>query len=336
MYDLVDFTGCRRVLRPFGGSDRKFGIEYGGDVYMIKFSENHAKRSEISTSYVNNVISEFISSHISESIGIPTHKTILGLYNNEVVVACKDFRKSGDSNLEFAELIRSKYDSNEVKRSVRLNQIYDTLMDADILSETMKVLSIERYWDTFVVDALVGNFDRHIGNWGYLVNNDSIRLAPVYDYGSTLYPQLSDYGMSEILNSEYERLKRCYVFPSPALFITDEKVGKVGYYDMLASGYDKNCTEAVKRVFPHVDITKITAIIDNTPLISDVRKEFYKTMLTLRNGLILEKAYNKCLWNGFDEDSLYRIQNGIQYSEDMLTKGFNIDDVRHKTSHIVK
>ena len=24
----------------------------------------------------------------------------------------------------------------------------------------------ERFWDMFVVDSLVGNFDRHNGNWG--------------------------------------------------------------------------------------------------------------------------------------------------------------------------
>ena len=26
----------------------------------------------------------------------------------------------------------------------------------------------ERFWDMFIVDALIGNWDRHNGNWGFL------------------------------------------------------------------------------------------------------------------------------------------------------------------------
>lgn len=111
---VIDFTNCRRVYRNYGGSDRKFSVTYNGSVYMLKFSENHAKKSDISTSYVNNVVSEYISSHISSSIGLPTHETVLGLYNGEVVVGCKDFRENGEENIEFAEFIRAKYDSGDV------------------------------------------------------------------------------------------------------------------------------------------------------------------------------------------------------------------------------
>ena len=34
-------------------------------------------------------------------------------------------------------------------------------------SETLKT----RFWDMFIVDALIGNWDRHNGNWGFLYNN---------------------------------------------------------------------------------------------------------------------------------------------------------------------
>lgn len=29
-------------------------------------------------------------------------------------------------------------------------------------------LPLQYFWDMFVVDALLGNFDRHNGNWGFL------------------------------------------------------------------------------------------------------------------------------------------------------------------------
>ena len=49
----------------------------------------------------------------------------------------------------------------------------------------------ERFWDLFIVDAFIGNWDRHNGDWGFLYNTqtDEMELAPMYDYGSSLYPQ---------------------------------------------------------------------------------------------------------------------------------------------------
>ena len=39
------------------------------------------------------------------------------------------------------------------------------------------------FWDMFIVDALIGNWDRHNGNWGFLYDTvqDEMKLAPVYD-----------------------------------------------------------------------------------------------------------------------------------------------------------
>ena len=56
--NVIDFSNCKRAHVTYGGSDRKFGVIYNDEVYMLKFSENHAKRTDISTSYVNNAILE--------------------------------------------------------------------------------------------------------------------------------------------------------------------------------------------------------------------------------------------------------------------------------------
>ena len=42
------------------------------------------------------------------------------------------------------------------------------------------------------VDALIGNTDRHFGNWGFIKKDDIISFAPVYDCGSSLHPLLSE------------------------------------------------------------------------------------------------------------------------------------------------
>lgn len=318
MDNIYDFTNCKRVFRVLGGTDRKFAVEYDDKIYMLKFSENHAKKTDISTSSINNVISEYISSHIAASMKLPVHNTVLGLYQDEIVVGCEDFRAPNENNMEFKEFVRAIYEPKDIKRTIQLSQIYNTLNDKEYFNEALKEASIQRYWDTFIADALVGNFDRHIGNWGYLSDGNKLSLAPIYDFGSSLLPQLSDDGMESIIDNDFELFKRCLVFPSAALFITSEKNGKVGYYDMMSSNFDTNCTTSVKKISPRINLNLINDIINETPLISDIRKEFYKKYISLRKSLIIDRAYKCCILKKYDYDSFIRMQSGIQYTEDML------------------
>lgn len=46
-------------------------------------------------------------------------------------------------------------------------------------------------------------------------------------------------------------------------------------------------------ILPNIDMKKIDKIIDETPYISDLQKEFYKTMLRERKERILDFSYQK-------------------------------------------
>ncbi len=324
MDKVIDFTNCKRIFRALGGTDQKFEVEYEGKAYILKFSGKHSKRTDMSTSYVNNIVSEYICSHISASMGLPTHDTVLGLYEDRPVVGCVDFRSPGDENMEFKEFVRSNYDDEEIKRTIRLDQIYHTLHDPRSFTPKLRRASIDRYWDTFVADALVGNFDRHIGNWGYLSKSNNLSIAPVYDFGSSILPQLSDEGMLKIIDDDFQMFKRCLVFPSASLFISIEKTGKVGYYDMLSSDYDIECTSAVNRMVPKIQKDLIHQIIDETPMISNVRKDFYKKYLDLRKLLVIDRAYRCCLSKDYDDDAFARIDNVQQYSDVDLRRDMNL------------
>jgi len=333
MDKIINFSECPRAHVSFGGTDRKIGVIYDNSIYMIKFPQKHEKKTDMSSSYVNSVLSEYVCSHISASIGLPTHETLLGMYNGEIVVGCKDFRTSPNMhNIEFSEYVHAAYDSSDINRLIRLDQIYNTLRDeANGIPASLQDEMIARYWDTFVVDALVGNFDRHVGNWGFLSINNQLSLAPVYDFGSSLFPRASEEGMKTFLESPYKMHERALVFPSPSLVITDEKVGKVGYYDMMASNYDANCTAAVLRITPKIDMNKIYAIIDNTPFLSDVRRTFYKRILQERKELIIDRAYIRCFYQEYDQDAIKRLNTGHQFSSDEL-----MDFIRKKSAAITQ
>lgn len=318
MDQTYDFTDDKKYIRPFGGTDRKTGIYHNGIPYMIKFTETHAKKTDTSTSQLNSVTSEYISSHICETTGLPVHKTLLGTYQGEAVVACQDFRAPDEENMEFGDFVLRHYTHGEVGRILRLDQIYETINTE--IPEFLRKPSIDRYWNTFVVDALVGNFDRHKGNWGYLRKIDgTLSTAPIYDFGSTLLPQISDEGILKHWNVN-DMLKRCLVYPSPALFIGTQKSGKTGYYDLLSSGYDENCTKALLKIYPRIDMNEINSIIDDTPMLSDTKREFFKQYVSLRKEIILDRAYERCSSRNYDHDALERIKSGNQYDVNMLEK----------------
>ena len=316
----IDFSGCKvNNAVNYGGSDRKIGIFYQGGPYMIKFAEKTEKQHEMGTSSINNCISEYIGSHIAESMGIPVHDTLLGTYNGEIVVACKDFCKPNQVTQEFAHYMRMKYDSSDIGKLPKLEQIYDIINAIPALL-SIREQAIERYWDTFIADALTANFDRHKGNWGYLAdrNTGEVTLAPTYDYGSTLYPALSEAGMEEIMKSPKEICERIYVFPTAALLVNNQKVR---YYDMLFSGYDKNCTKAIEKMVPKIDMPDIYRIIEETPIISDSQKGFYKTMLRFRKQFLLDPAYKQAATGKYDGEAKRRIQNQMPYDK----RAFELD-----------
>ena len=322
MEKIIDFTNCPvNELADYGGSDRKFGIIYNDKPYMIKFAEKidpNKKQSELATSSINNCISEYIGSRIAKSIGIPSHETILGNYNGEIVIACRDFCGDEYISHEFAYYMRKKYDSKEIGKLPRIEQIYDVINHSDSLTN-IKNDAMKRYWDTFIIDALTANFDRHKGNWGYLVNKytKETSLAPTYDYGSTLYPALSDSKTKEIISNPKSICERIFVYPTAALLVNNKKVT---YRDMLSSNFNKDCTEAMKRIIPKINMVTIRNIIYNTPLIDDNRKAFYITMLQCRKHFLLDTSYEKILQRDYNECALNRLVNGIPYDTTLFNK----------------
>lgn len=116
--------------------------------------------------------------------------------------------------------------------------ILETIEKQKFLSPT---LLLDHFWDVFVVDALLGNFDRHNGKWGFLVSPGSrdISPVPVYDYGSCcLLPQGDERVMREVLSNEEALAARVYQFPTSAIKVSGQKIN---YYDFLTTTEDADC-----------------------------------------------------------------------------------------------
>ncbi len=286
---MIDFTNCPKIIgRAYNGANgKKIAVEYNGKPYMLKFPPS-GENKPTELSYTNSCISEHIASSIFNLIGIPAQETILGLYTvgdkQKVVCACLDFTADGSRFFDFCSIKNTIIDSDSNGSGTELEDVLDAIEKQQYVAPD-KLL--EHFWDVFIVDALLGNFDRHNGNWGFLYNDGTktASIAPVYDCGSCLLPQADKKIMQSVLENENELNARVYQFPTSAL-----KVGnrKINYYDFISSGENADCAAALKRILPRTDMDKIYELIDNTEHITDLQKEFYKKYITARYEKILK------------------------------------------------
>ncbi len=286
---MIDFSACKRNrFKTYGGANgSKIGIIYNDTNYMLKFPA--LKKEKTPTSYNNSCVSEYLGCHIYQSLGIPAQDTLLGTYNGKIVVACEDFNQDGFRLTEFSALKNTCIDSSESGYGTELSAILNAIQEQDLVStEEMKT----RFWDMFIADAFLGNFDRHNGNWGILINEEKeeAKLAPVYDCGSCLYPKPNEGQIERILSDPAEIQNRIYVFPTSAIKIQNKKIN---YFDFISSLQDTDCNAALRRIVPSIDMGKINQIIEKTPYISSLQKQFYKTMLAERKTRILDYSLKK-------------------------------------------
>jgi len=237
----------------------------------------------------NNIFSEYIGSHIFNLIGVEAQETILGIYKGEYVVACKDFIYSNNMFVPYNDVSESSIEAD--KESFQYS--YDDIIKQ--LEFNKKIVNLDAvistFFEIYIIDAFLGNFDRHGSNWGFLKKDNKYFLAPVFDNGSSLFPNLIDDNQIEaILNSEEEMNNRIYQFPTSQILLGNKKSS---YFSVISSLKYDEINKALVKIYPKIDLLKIDNLIDEIPIISDVLKKFYKKMLEERYYKIIKFSYDK-------------------------------------------
>jgi len=299
---VIDFTNCEIDLTAnYGGSDQKRGIIYLNERYMLKLPDRipDEKRNSRNSSYSNSPYSENVCCEILNALGFDVQETLLGIITDKngeqkSVVACRNFVPQGYSMVDFRAMEDALLIDRKAGKIPRIGDIYEIMRggNAYFTPET-GAIALQNFWDTFILDAMLGNFDRHANNWAYFIKNDGqeLRSTPIYDCGSCLYPQISDEAIPSILSSEEEIRMRIDKYPTAALELPGGF--KANYRDYINSLENEDCTAALLRVYPLIDLDKINKVIYGNTEISDVRKQFYATMIARRVERILQTAYEK-------------------------------------------
>ena len=281
--EIFDFTNYILSEKRYGGTEKKLGIYIGGSQYMLKFQ----KRTIFG--YHFNTISEYIGSHVYQMLGFNCQNTFLGKYKGENVVACKDFVVDGYQFVPFNDVGESTIDEDKEQYQYNYEDIMLILLANKKLTNVEDTIS--SFFEIYIVDALLGNFDRHGGNWGFLKKDNKYYMAPIFDNGSCLFPNMIDEDeMVKIINDEEQINLRVYKFPTSQIKLNGDKSS---YFDVISSLKFDEINKALRRIYPLIDLNKIFTLIDEIDVISDIHKLFYKTMIKHRYEKIIKFSYEK-------------------------------------------
>lgn len=286
---MIDITNYKQEINNYGGSELKATYIINGEKYMVKMPDPIRKKT-LDLGYMNNQYSEYIGCHIFESVGIPVQKTMLVKLNKDgkekIAVACKDFLNSGEELIEISKVSLSL--STEKKYKISIEDVYEIINKMSVNYKLDENKLISNFWDMFVVDALIGNTDRHFGNWGFIKKDDIISFAPVYDCGSSLHPLLSENEQIKLMSDSIAFKNSSYNIAS--VYTMNNK--KIFYHEIFKNP-PVDLKEAIKRIVPKIDIEKIKEIIASTEGLSKSQKEYYFKDILLRKEEILDKSYNE-------------------------------------------
>lgn len=283
---MIDFTNAIEEFNNYKGSEKKKTLIYNNKKYLVKFPDPVREKNK-NISYINNAFSEYIGSNIFKICGFEVQNTILGKYNyngkEKIVCACEDFTDNDNILYEFENLALSTNPDKKIE--TELNDIMEVIEENKMIdTETTK----QKFWDMFVIDSLIGNTDRHNGNWGFLLNKiiGKVKFSPIYDCGSALNPMIEDEEIKKINEAELKNISiNCY----SCIKENGKKINYMTYIKQMKNG---ECNKAIKRLFLNIDIDEINDFISNVEGMSIIRKKFYKKMIEKRYE-ILKKVYEK-------------------------------------------
>ena len=281
---MIDFTNAIEEFNNYKGSEKKKTLIYNNKKYLVKFPDPIREKNK-NISYINNAFSEYVGSNIFKIVGFKTQNTILGNYTyngkDKIVCACEDFTDENNILYEFESLALST--NPDKKIGTEISDIMEVIEENKMIdSKTTK----QKFWDMFVIDSIIGNTDRHNGNWGFLLNKNTgtVTFSPIYDCGSCLNPMLEDTEIEKFTETELKNLAiNCYS-------CLRDNGKKINYMTYIKEMKNQECNNAIKRLFANIDIDKIENFIDNIECMTDIRKEFYKRIINQRYAIIRKVA----------------------------------------------
>ena len=203
----------------------------------------------------NNVYCEYIASNVIKILGGCAHNVYLGTFDD-------------------TDTYRHDYYFDDVM------YILSNIKHADVQELKSDFMSM------YVYDALLGNPDRHKGNWGLLKYNGYYTFAPIFDNGACLFPRAKTCG-----DTSDWMLERIKDFPNSKIMFNNKRE-RSSYFNVLREHREFDVFR--ERITDEL-IDRCLNFITYTP-IPDTLKVLYRTVLYYRYHCIIK--LEDFVWRG--------------------------------------
>ena len=137
--------------------------------------------------------SEYYMAQIAEIMEFEHINYDLKMFHNQLVSSCEIFTSENEGYLPIYTLL-----DESIKNYNKLR----------LMREIPKIYGENAFNDLMVFDALIMNIDRHLGNFGMIVDNDTgeiLRPAPIFDNGASIFNTICENDFNNIEKSISEQ-----------------------------------------------------------------------------------------------------------------------------------
>lgn len=190
MEDLGDFVDLSRWTpyqdEPAGENEKTWFQDADRELWIFKRNRPHRSPNEHAT--------EFIASRLAELLGIPAATVRLARVGGSIGCISKNVKSNSRNQLESGSLFLTEivpdFDPKDRQSQGHSLQNIEGVLSkvaAPIGHEAQGLSAAGWFAGFLVLDALIGNQDRHSENWGIEITPDgSYHLAPSYDHATSL------------------------------------------------------------------------------------------------------------------------------------------------------
>lgn len=265
---MKQFTSRDAHVTTLGGVTKKVIVKD----YLLKFGRE--KFGLLRKDY----ISEFIACKIAKQLGYSVQEVHLAYLDDKPCVAIELFQSPIITTDGFGE---STLSDNSL--------IYDLDGLLSFIPNKKFAISQQEYydwvWATFLLDMFIGNFDRHIKNWGFIRNNDGLYIpAPYYDMGSSL--RINDWTNNKLTNNKEVIRKR--LTKENKTVIKFKGKSKVNYVDILK---EVDAHRFVLDIINRMDYLDLDSIFKEVYEFDCTTKEY---LIYIKNCLIIGRELMIC------------------------------------------
>lgn len=230
---------------------------------------------------------EVVAAKIGQMMELDVHKISFACIEGELGVLSENFCEDDEEFYAGRDLFFSiSPDFEHLLLEQQIELLFRVLTECNITTDFICVL---------IFDALIANQDRHYENWGILRSNDgSIRLAPVYDNGSSLGYGLPTDKVVKILQNE-EMFKAFTRRSQSILGLSGQYRPKtLDVLPVLKVRFPQECKGAIDRL-ERINQPKLEQILQTIPesIMPDTYKVWVERLVLYRKEWLQNWYYEK-------------------------------------------